>query len=494
MVGGYMNDRQSWRSGLALGGLTAAVALLVGLSQAQAQGVAPAPPLQGAGSFPGSFLVPGTNTSLHVGGVIEFDARYSMDDLGSASPGGYDNAYPNSVGLHGPGVTNSATQMQHGVLRFTDQFTRPNFETRTPTEYGEVKTYWEIDFSGSASISNSGAVGGNGGFAPSGPSQTPCCSNFSLARLKQAYGTLGPWLVGQTNSNFADLDALPDVIDAAGMAGGYVFPGIRYQPQIRYTYLLPNGMSVAGSIEQYESAGLFSPAATGAGVVAWNNFDLPGMSQRFPGFTTTARIDQPWGHVAFHIGIAQERMQNLSSGAAAGLLGPSLPVGQHIARWGYMLALTGHINTIGRDKITYDVDYGQGAAQFNGALSHVETQWEEGLICSATSAAPSSSYTCSQPRVMGGEIGYSHWWNDTWRSGIEFGYDQESRPSSTDDWTAANLDTGVEHHHESAHVNILWTPVPPVQFGLEYHFYRRDVWSGAHGFNHAIAGQALFKF
>jgi hypothetical protein len=305
---------------------------------------------------------------------------------------------------------------------------------------------------------------------------------------------LGPWLIGQTNSNFADLDALPDVIDAAGMAGGYVFPGIRTQPQIRYTFLLANGMSVSSSLEQYESSGLFAPASTGAGVVAWNNFDLPGMSQRFPGFTTTARIDQPWGHAAFHIGIAQERMQNLASGAAAGLLGPSLPVGQHIADWGYMLALTGHINTIGRDKITYDVVYGKGAAQFTGALSHVETQWEEGLVCSATSAAPSTRYTCNEPRVMGVEAGYSHWWNDTWRSGIEFGYDQESRPGATDAWTAASLDTGVEHHHESMHVNILWTPVAPVQFGLEYHFYRRDVWGGAHGFNHAIAGQALFKF
>ena len=495
-----MNHKQNWMPGLALGGLTAAVALAVGLSQAQAQGVAPSPPLQGAGSFPGSFLVPGTSTSLHVGGTIEFDARYSMTALGSQSPGGYDNAYPNAVALHGAGVTyggilnNGPAQNQHGILRFTDQFTRPNFETRTPTEYGEVKTFWEIDFAGSASTVS-------GGFAPSGPTQTDCCSNFSLLRLKQAYGTLGPWLIGQTNSNFADLDALPDVIDAAGMAGGYVFPGIRYNPQIRYTFLLANGMSVSSSLEQTQSAGLFSETQFGtttaasltSATVAWNNFDAPGMGQKFPSFTTTARIDQPWGHAAFHVAIEQERFQNFSNPAPTPGLTGSFPTSAHVARWGYMLSLTGHINTIGRDKITFDTTFGQGASQFNGALSHVETQWEEGLVCSVTNAS-ATAYQCSQPRVMGAEVGYSHWWNDHWRSGIEAGYDQESRPSSTDSWSATALDTGVEHHHMSAHVNILWTPVAPVQFGLEYHFYRRDVWSGAHGFNQAIAGQALFKF
>ena len=46
----------------ALGSLTAAVALLAGSPDASAQ-TAP-----GGGSFPGSFLVPGTNTSVKIGG------------------------------------------------------------------------------------------------------------------------------------------------------------------------------------------------------------------------------------------------------------------------------------------------------------------------------------------------------------------------------------------------------------------------------------------
>ncbi|HLJ62573.1 MAG TPA: hypothetical protein VKT70_00605, partial [Stellaceae bacterium] len=60
-----MKMRTSLKTALALGSFTAAAALLVGLSTASAQ--QPAAP--GAGSFPGSFLVPGTNTSILIGGA-----------------------------------------------------------------------------------------------------------------------------------------------------------------------------------------------------------------------------------------------------------------------------------------------------------------------------------------------------------------------------------------------------------------------------------------
>ena len=69
-----MNTR-SLKGAVALGSLTATVALLAGLGTAQAQmgagqaGPPPAAPTgPGAGSFPQSFLIPGTNTSLSLYG------------------------------------------------------------------------------------------------------------------------------------------------------------------------------------------------------------------------------------------------------------------------------------------------------------------------------------------------------------------------------------------------------------------------------------------
>src|SRR5215472_4652242 len=127
-----MTKAQSIGSLAAIGGLTAMIALMTGLpaakadeladlranqqllqqridqlAQAQAQGVAPSPtpgPLTGAaaggaavgitgmhavpgvpvggGSFPRSFLIPGTDTSLRVGGFVDFTTLYFINGGG----------------------------------------------------------------------------------------------------------------------------------------------------------------------------------------------------------------------------------------------------------------------------------------------------------------------------------------------------------------------------------------------------------------------------
>jgi len=522
-----MTKFRSFMPATVRGSLTAAVALLAGLNVAHAQAPAPAAPLSGAGSFPGSFIVPGTQTSIHVGGFITVDTYFDFDAPGATSPGANQNAYPGGNALEGPTIVGpaapSASHNEHGVFRINPNATRIYTETRTPTAYGELKTYWEIDFKGTYS-----AAGGTSITAST--IGVNCCSNNGTPRMTQAYGTLGPWLIGMTNSNFADLDALSDTLDAFVEAGGFMGAGTAKEPQIRFTYLLPFGISVAASAEQAQSAGIFSTSANGLtgaalGIAApafatnisgFNNFDNPGMSQRIPAFTVKGRIDQPWGHTALALAVMQERFQNLASGVgpfgsgngAFGIGANDIPVGSHAARWGFHLTESGHFNTFGKDKVTWLASYGQGAAQYNWALFQGGTQFEEGLVCSATSAtlAPAGntgrSYNCSQPRTIGINVGYSHWWTDEWRSGVAFGYDHESKPSAASGWIAAPLTVAgtteglnmLERQHMSGTVNLQWTPVPQAQFGIEFEWYRHQVWSGAHGTHERLETQALFKF
>ena len=117
-----MKKSRSFLSATALGSFTAAAALLVGLSGAQAQAPSPGPALSGAGSFPGSFIVPGTNTSLHIGGVISLDMQYDTTEFdGGVSPGAHDNEYPAATGVQGAGAAFSSTgNNSHGVFRMTD--------------------------------------------------------------------------------------------------------------------------------------------------------------------------------------------------------------------------------------------------------------------------------------------------------------------------------------------------------------------------------------
>src|SRR5579859_3184722 len=70
--GGQQMKIRKLNAATALGSLTASVALLAGMQGAHAQGA------PGAGSFPGSFLVPGTQTSFKVGGYVKFDYTYDL--------------------------------------------------------------------------------------------------------------------------------------------------------------------------------------------------------------------------------------------------------------------------------------------------------------------------------------------------------------------------------------------------------------------------------
>src|SRR5215469_10919269 len=134
---------KSFKGTVALGGLTATVALLAGLSQAGAEGGAP-----GGGSFPQSFLVPGTNTSLAVYGAVKAGFRDqwgSMHTSDAGAPAGAaSTAFPiNQLALQGPGAaggnqTSTAGQNAiHGGLRFYSSPSSVTFETRTPSNLGE---------------------------------------------------------------------------------------------------------------------------------------------------------------------------------------------------------------------------------------------------------------------------------------------------------------------------------------------------------------------
>ena len=222
-----MNTR-SLKGAVALGSLTATVALLAGLSTAQAQlgsgqggppGAAPTGP--GAGSFPHSFLIPGTNTSLSLYGKVQLSVH---DNIGSQHTSDTTplptNGAPglSTLNLEGPGAaggTNFANVFRsfHGGLRAQANSTNFAFETRTPSDLGEIKTVLLVDF---------GLLAGQGNYiftgAPTltGTSLNPRAGagNNSIPRIQWAYGTLGPWLFGQYNSAWADpILFAPDIGD-----------------------------------------------------------------------------------------------------------------------------------------------------------------------------------------------------------------------------------------------------------------------------------------
>src|SRR5215471_3021072 len=169
------------KSSLSRTALLASVALgpLLASHGAMAQGA------PGAGSFPGSFLVPGTQTSFKVGGYVKLDYTYDFGPTMNIRGGVDFSSIPLDSfksGISDDGLSNipaDAAHHIHGDSQFTASQSRFNIETRTPTAYGEMKTFIEGDFTNPNGLSNSGSLKVN--------------SNSYGFRLRQAYGTLGPF-------------------------------------------------------------------------------------------------------------------------------------------------------------------------------------------------------------------------------------------------------------------------------------------------------------
>jgi hypothetical protein len=112
------------------------------------------------GDHPGSFKIPGTNTSVKIGGYVKADFIYDVDaDLG-------DSFAASAIPADG-----SDADRKSGNFRSHAKQTRLNFSTWTPTEVGEVKLFIEGDFFGQ---------GGNQTF-----------SNSTTFRLRHAFGEIG---------------------------------------------------------------------------------------------------------------------------------------------------------------------------------------------------------------------------------------------------------------------------------------------------------------
>ena len=257
--------------------LTAAIALLTGFPAARADEVAelqvnqellkqrieqlaahpggaiPAGSTMLGGSFPRSFLIPGSDTSIRVGGFVDETFDYYFQNgppngTQSTTVGITGNLATQALDVYGqtvPGLPTpgnlapvNITHSRGRVFLQSPRETRLSVETRTPTSWGDSRSFVEFDFAG--------------------------CNNFScqtvlhyedslVPRLRYAYATLGGFLGGQASSNFSDADANPETLDFGGPAG---LAGVNRIPQMRYTSAGPWGsaLSFSADLSQYSSA------------------------------------------------------------------------------------------------------------------------------------------------------------------------------------------------------------------------------------------------
>jgi outer membrane DcaP-like protein len=377
------------------------------------------------GSMPGSFKLPGSDTSIKLGGYVKFDAIYSNLTQGVdavANQQTVDSAIP--VGPNG-----SPTENKKGQLTFHARQTRLNLATSTPTGYGDLSTFVEGDFfgaDGNESVTNSN------GF-----------------RIRHAYGALGGLLAGQYWTNFFDENAYVETVDFGGPVGE-IF--IR-QAQLRWTQAFETG-EWSASLENPES--LF--AVSGAPLTAGSATPLRSDRDHYPDIT--GRLKSKNGFGTFNAALMARNIRIDSPTAAD-------------AKWGGAISLTAVIPA-GKDDFRADFNVGNaiGRYQLSGFFpdGYVDTTGKVRL------AQARSAYAA-----------YRHFWSSTLRSSLILG-------ASGTDTPGGGTFNGFNKSARSAHLNLIFSPVPRVNLGMELIGEKRTVVDGDFGTLRRVQFAAQYLF
>jgi hypothetical protein len=441
-------------------GMLGTAALLLGMPSVMAQTAA------GSGSFPGSILIPGTNTSLRIGGYAKLDVitdfGVHQDFLANGSgSGALASAIPLDDNVRGtvPGVGHNI----HGVTRLTAAESRFNIETRTPTGYGELKTFIEGDFEGVS------------GLTPGNTFQTN--SDRSAFALRLAYGTLGPFLAGQTAPLFRDPTAEIETLDFGGAIGT---AGPLRQPEVRYTLALVNGVSVAIALDNPQSQffNTINTSAAGTPFSGQTTFGA-GQGDKLPDFVGAVTWNQARGHLAFRV-VARDLYDH----------GPSPVAGQapgNASTLGWGAGLSGHVNTFGKDGVFFQANGGPGIGRYASDAG----------VSPGDSVISADGRTLKTVKIWSAFLGYQHWWSDRLRSNVEGSILQASYPKDLFP-AAAFAPAGsfgvLNRQLISSHVNLIWSPVAAVDLGVEFIYLQRKTEGGQRGNLERGEASAKFKF
>jgi hypothetical protein len=252
-------------------------------------------------------------------------------------------------------------------------------------------------------------------------------SNSYSPRLRHAFVTYDKWLFGQTWMTFQNVGALPENLDFIGPAESTVFGR---QAMIRYT----NG-PWQFSIENPETT--ITPYEGGSRIVADDNL-VPDVVARY----------------------------NMSNGITiAGIVRElaldDKALGVDDATIGYGVSISAKHGIGERDDFRWMATTGKGLGRYLGLNT------ANGAVIDETGRLQ----TIDSSAVFGS---FRHFWSEKWRSNFTLGYltvDNET------DLTGSE----VTKKASSAHVNLIYSPVPKLDVGVELMYADREIESGADG-------------
>ncbi len=255
-------------------------------------------------------------------------------------------------------------------------------------------------------------------------------SNGYSPRLRHAFFTYNKWLFGQTWMTFFNVGALPENLDFVGPAESTIFGR---QTMIRYT----NG-PWQFAVENPETT--ITPNGGGGRIVADDS--------RIPDFVARYNLNRDWGSFTVAGIYRQLRLEDAALGVKD-------------STSGYGISLSGKFKIGERDDFRWMASTGKGLGRYMGLNT------ANGAVIDADNNLD----TIDSTGVFGS---YRHFWTDKWRSNLTLGYL----------WVDNNVDKtgeGVTKDASSVHVNLIYSPQPKLDFGIEFMYANREVESGVDG-------------
>ena len=268
-------------------------------------------------------------------------------------------------------------------------------------------------------------------------------SNSYSPRLRHAFFTYNNWLVGQTWMTFFNVGALPENLDFVGPAESTVFGR---QAMVRYT--MGNWQFAAENPET-----TITPNGGGGRIVA-DDSHIPDLVVRY-------NMNRDWGNFTV-AGIARElRYQNAAAGIDSN-------------EGSYGISVSGKFKIGDRNDFRWMATTGKGLGRYlglntaNGAVLNSEGELE----------------AIDSTGIFGS---YRHFWSDQWRSNLTLGYLKVDNDVEL-------TGSGVTRDAKSFHINLIYSPVPKMDFGIEYMLANRKVESGADGDLHRVQLSGKYAF
>ena len=255
--------------------------------------------------------------------------------------------------------------------------------------------------------------------------------NSYSPRIRHASVGWGRWTVGQTWTNFFNTTALPDYLDFIGPVG----VTFARQAQVRYTVPTANG-SWSFSLENPETT--LTPYGGGPRIDADDS--------SVPDLVVRRNWTGDWGNISA-AGLVRELKIN--------------EMGRDDSEVGGAISVAGKFERSDGDDVRWQVNYGNALGRYMGLNS-----FNVGALDATNKIVLTKQY--------GALVAYKHLWTDQLHSSVGASFSGAANNTAISGFA-------VPKNYQSAHADIVWSPIDRMSLGAEYIWGRREDESGDDG-------------